>query len=218
MITLTNVTKYYLTRLGKKYVLNDVSFVIPEGRDVAILGPNGAGKSTLLRLLGGIDYPNSGEISIDKVVSWPMALASGFQGSMTGRENAEFICRVYGVKSIKRTCEFVKHFSEIGDYFELPVKSYSSGMRSRLAFALSMAFDFDIYLIDEITSVGDAAFRRKCAESLAKKREQANVIMVSHDMSTLRKQCDCAIVLSKQSLKFYDDIEAGIGEYIAIQS
>lgn len=213
MIELDKVTKYYLTKLGKKYVLRDVTFTIPEGRDVAILGPNGAGKSTLLRLLGGIDFPNKGTIRSNKRISWPLALASGFQGSMTGRENVEFVCRVYGNRQIAKTCDFVQAFSEIGDYFELPIKTYSSGMKSRLAFALSMAFDFELYLIDEITSVGDASFRKKCAESMAEKRKNANVIMVSHDMSTLRKQCDMAIVLQDRQLHFFDNVEAGIKQY-----
>ncbi|WP_440903298.1 ABC transporter ATP-binding protein [Catenovulum sp. SX2] len=213
MIELDKVTKYYLTKLGKKYVLRDVTFTIPEGRDVAILGPNGAGKSTLLRLLGGIDFPNKGTIRSNKRISWPLALASGFQGSMTGRENVEFVCRVYGNRQIAKTCDFVQAFSEIGDYFELPIKTYSSGMKSRLAFALSMAFDFELFLIDEITSVGDASFRKKCAESMAEKRKNANVIMVSHDMSTLRKQCDMAIVLQDRQLHFFDNVEAGIKQY-----
>lgn len=213
MIELNKVTKYYVTKLGKKYVLRDVSFTIPEGRDVAILGKNGAGKSTLLRLLGGIDFPNRGTISSNKRISWPLALASGFQGSMTGRENVEFVCRVYGNKAIARTCRFVKDFSEIKDYFELPIKTYSSGMKSRLAFALSMAFDFELYLIDEITSVGDASFRKKCAESMSEKRKNANVIMVSHDMSTLRKQCDMAILLQNRQLSLFDNVEDGIKQY-----
>ncbi len=213
MIELNNVTKYYVTKLGKKYVLRDVSFVIPEGRDVAILGKNGAGKSTLLRLLGGIDFPNRGTISSNKRISWPLALSSGFQGSMTGRENVEFVCRVYGNKAIAKTCRFVKDFSEIQDYFELPIKTYSSGMKSRLAFALSMAFDFELYLIDEITSVGDASFRKKCAESMAEKRKNANVIMVSHDMGTLRKQCDMSIVLQNRQLTLFDNVEEGIRQY-----
>ncbi|MER2493326.1 ABC transporter ATP-binding protein [Catenovulum sediminis] len=215
MIALQNVTKYYATKLGKKYVLRDVTFTIPEGRDVAILGPNGAGKSTLLRLLGGIDFPNKGRIQSNKRISWPLALASGFQGSMTGRENVEFVCRVYGRKHISHTCQFVKDFSEIKDYFELPIKTYSSGMKSRLAFALSMAFDFELYLIDEITSVGDASFRKKCAESMAEKRKNANVIMVSHDMGTLRKQCDMAILLQNRQLHLYENVEDGIQQYQA---
>ncbi|AWB68406.1 ABC transporter ATP-binding protein [Saccharobesus litoralis] len=215
MIELNNVTKYYTTKLGKKYVLRDVTFTIPEGRDVAILGRNGAGKSTLLRLLGGIDFPSKGTITSNKRISWPLALASGFQGSMTGRENVEFVCRVYGNRQIAKTSAFVKEFSEIGDYFELPIKTYSSGMKSRIAFALSMAFDFELYLIDEITSVGDASFRKKCIESMAEKRKTANVIMVAHDMNTLRAQCNMSIVLDNRELTLYDDVNQGIESYQA---
>ena len=213
MIVLDNVTKYYPTRFGRHYVLRDVSVTLPAGRSIGILGKNGAGKSTLLRLLGGMDAPNRGTVTRHCRVSWPLALSGGFQGSMTGRENTRFLCRIHGLSGSREIEEWVKEFSEIGQHFELPIKSYSSGMRSRFNFAASMAFDFDIYLTDEITSVGDARFKKKCIDVFTQKRETASLIMVSHSMDTLRKQCQMGMVLQNGELTLYQDIEDAIALY-----
>ena len=150
MIELQNVSKYFPTPHGRKYALRDVSLSLPEKANVGVLGLNGAGKSTLLGLIGGIDFPNEGKIKLEGSISWPLGLSGGVQGSLTGKENAVFVCRVYGddASAIKEKLEYILAFSELGDYFDMPVKSYSSGMRSRLLFAISMAFDFDIYLIE----------------------------------------------------------------------
>ncbi|MFM5253295.1 ABC transporter ATP-binding protein [Aeromonas hydrophila] len=213
MITLENVTKYYPTKFGRHYVLKDVSYTLPGDRNIGILGANGAGKSTLLRLLGGMDMPNKGKVTRHSRVSWPLALSGGFQGSMTGRENTRFVCRIHGVHDTAAVEEWVKEFSEIGQHFELPIKGYSSGMRSKFSFAVSMAFDFDIYLTDEITSVGDARFKQKCVDVFTQKRQAASLIMVSHDMNTLRQQCDMGIVLQNGQLTLHDDIEEAITIY-----
>ena len=213
MITLDNVSKYYPTKFGRHYVLRNVSFTLPGDRNIGILGANGAGKSTLLRLLGGMDMPNQGKVIRHSRVSWPLALSGGFQGSMTGRENTRFVCRIHGVHDTAEVEEWVKAFSEIGQHYELPIKGYSSGMRSKFSFAVSMAFDFDIYLTDEITSVGDARFRQKCIDVFTQKRETASLIMVSHDMKTLRQQCDMGIVLQNGQLTLHDDIEEAISIY-----
>ncbi|MCW0503731.1 ABC transporter ATP-binding protein [Aeromonas piscicola] len=213
MITLDNVSKYYPTKFGRHYVLKDVSFTLPGDRNIGILGANGAGKSTLLRLLGGMDMPNQGKVIRHSRVSWPLALSGGFQGSMTGRENTRFVCRIHGVHDTAEVEEWVKEFSEIGLHYELPIKGYSSGMKSKFSFAVSMAFDFDIYLTDEITSVGDARFRQKCIDVFTQKRETASLIMVSHDMKTLRQQCDMGIVLQNGQLTLHDDIEDAIAIY-----
>ncbi len=215
MIVLENVTKYYKTNLGKKYILKNVSMTIPEGVNVGILGINGAGKSTFLRMLGGIDFPNSGKIISNKTFSWPMGLAGGFQGSMTGRQNVRFVARIFGKdeKEVKKIIEFVKEFSEIGDYFDMPIKTYSSGMKSRLSFALSLAFDFDYLLIDETLSVGDTRFKEKSKEALMKKIEKSNVLMVSHSMSDLKKICDVGIVLNNGNIEYYDKISDAIERY-----
>jgi capsular polysaccharide transport system ATP-binding protein len=213
MITLDNVSKYYPTKFGRHYVLKNVSFTLPGDRNIGILGANGAGKSTLLRLLGGMDMPNKGKVIRHSRVSWPLALSGGFQGSMTGRENTRFVCRIHGVHDTAEVEEWVKAFSEIGQHYELPIKGYSSGMKSKFSFAVSMAFDFDIYLTDEITSVGDARFRQKCIDVFTQKRETASLIMVSHDMKTLRQQCDMGIVLQNGQLTLHDDIEEAIAIY-----
>ncbi|MFC4347203.1 ABC transporter ATP-binding protein [Kordiimonas lipolytica] len=213
MIRLENVSKYYPTRFGPKYALKNLNIDIPDDRDVAMLGVNGAGKSTLLRLIGGIDFPSSGRIRSDRFISWPLALSSGFQGNMTGRENVRFICRIHGVRGTGEIEDFVKEFSELGDMYELPVNSYSSGMRSKYSFAVSMGFDFDTYLIDEIMSVGDEGFRKKCEKAISEKRENANIILVSHNMSTIRKHCNAAILLAYGRAEFYESVDRAIFRY-----
>ncbi|HDX8442185.1 ABC transporter ATP-binding protein [Aeromonas hydrophila] len=213
MIILDNVSKYYPTKFGRNYVLREVSAELPRNRNIGILGINGAGKSTLLRLLGGMDMPNQGKVIRQCRVSWPLALGGGFQGSMTGRENTRFVCRIHGVRDTQEVEEWVKEFSEIGQHFELPIKSYSSGMRSKFSFAVSMAFDFDVYLTDEIMSVGDARFKKKCIDTFDQKRQTASLIMVSHDMKNLRQQCDMGILLRNSRLEIFDNIEDAIQIY-----
>ncbi|NVJ71105.1 MAG: ABC transporter ATP-binding protein [Alphaproteobacteria bacterium] len=213
MIRIENVSKYYPTRFGPKYALKNLNINIPDDRDVAVLGINGAGKSTLLRLIGGIDFPSSGRIRSDRFVSWPLALSSGFHGTMTGRENVRFVCRIHGVRDTFEIEEFVKEFSELGDNFELPVKSYSSGMRSKYSFAVSMGFDFDTYLMDEIMSVGDESFKRKCTAAINEKRETANIILVSHNVVTIREHCNAAILLAYGRAEFYESVDRAIFRY-----
>ena len=213
MIILDNVSKYYPTKFGRNYVLRDVSIVLPRDRNIGILGANGAGKSTLLRLLGGMDMPSQGKVIRQCRVSWPLALSGGFQGSMTGRENTRFVCRIHGVRDTREIEEWVKEFSEIGQHFELPIKGYSSGMRSKFSFAVSMAFDFDVYLTDEITSVGDARFKQKCIDVFKQKRQTASLIMVSHDIKNLRQQCDMGGVLRNGALEMFDNIDDAIHLY-----
>ncbi len=215
MIVLENATKYYKMKNEKKYILKNVSLTIPGGINVGILGRNGAGKSTLLRMLGGIDFPNSGKIYSDKRFSWPMGLAGGFQGSMTGRQNVKFVCRIFGKsqKEIDEAVEFVKEFSELGEYFDMPIKTYSSGMRLRLSFGLSLAFDFDYLLIDETLSVGDKHFKEKSKKALREKIEKSNVLLVSHAMPILRELCDAGIVVHDGQIKYFDNIDDAIKEY-----
>jgi capsular polysaccharide transport system ATP-binding protein len=215
MIELQNVTKYFRTTKGKKYILKDVSFSIPSDVNVGILGRNGAGKSTLMKMLGQIEFPNHGKIISDKTFSWVMGVGGGFQNNMTGRANVKFVCRIYGKskEEIDRSIEFVKEFSELEDYFEMPIRTYSSGMKSRLTFGLSLAFDFDYLLIDETLSVGDARFRKKSKEALMKKIESCSVLLVSHDMGTLRDICDVGIVSNNAQLHFFDDINDAIKMY-----
>jgi len=215
MIILQNATKYYKTKHGKKYILKNVSLKLPSHKNIGILGINGAGKSTLLRMLGGIDFPNSGKIISNNTFSWPMGLAGGFQGSMTGRQNVRFVARVFGQneEEIRKIINFVYEFSELGEYFDMPIKTYSSGMKSRLSFGLSLAFDFDYLLIDETLSVGDSRFKKKSKEALMRKIETSNVLMVSHSMKDLRDICEVGIVLHKGNLYYFDSIEDAIKTY-----
>lgn len=215
MIALRNVTKYYQTKHEKKYVLNNVTFTIPSGVNVGILGRNGAGKSTLLRMLGGIDFPNSGSIYSPHSFSWPMGLAGGFQGSMTGRQNVQFVCRIYGKSEyeIHQAIESVKAFSELGEYFDMPIKTYSSGMKSRLSFGLSLFFDFDYLIIDETLSVGDKNFQEKSKKALRKKIEECHVILVSHSMPVLKEICDVGIVVHNGQMYYHDKIDDAISTY-----
>ena len=216
MIELRNLSKSYRTPKGRHYVFRDLNLLIPSGKSVGLIGRNGAGKSTLMRIMGGIDRPDSGRVITDKTISWPVGLAGGFQGSMTGRENVKFVCRIYSRKEdMARKLNFIEEFAEIGKYFDMPIKSYSSGMRSRLAFGLSMAFDFDYYLIDEVTAVGDAAFQAKSAALMAQKREQANFIMVSHSLGTLKQFCDVAVLLDRQGAHYFENIDEAIETYLS---
>jgi capsular polysaccharide transport system ATP-binding protein len=215
MIELRALTKSYPTRHGRRYVFRDLNFTFPQGTNIGLIGRNGAGKSTLLRLLGRIDQPDSGAVITDARISWPVGLTGSFNATLTARENVQFVCRVYGAtgKSLRDKVAFVQDFAEIGDYFDLPVRSYSSGMRSRVAFGLSMAFDFDYYLIDEVMAVGDAQFRAKSKQILMKRLENANVILTSHSMTDIRDFCDVVVHVERGRVSVYDDIEAGIVAY-----
>ncbi|WP_282167902.1 ABC transporter ATP-binding protein [Shewanella japonica] len=216
MIRLQNLTKFYPSKLGNQYIFKNINFDIPSGHNIAILGSNGAGKSTLFRMLAGSEYPNKGKIITDLNLSWPVALSTGIHPQMTGSENTRFIGMINGVKDLDTYEQKVRDFAELGAKFDLPVKTYSSGMKPRLAFACSIGIDFDVYLIDEVTSVGDAKFRAKTKAALTQKSRNANVIMVSHEMDELRHFCDSAIVLHKGELTFYNDLEQGIKRYLAL--
>ncbi len=215
MIRMSGVTKFYPTPGGKKYILRDISLDLPERRNIGILGRNGMGKSTVLRLLGGIDYPNKGQIQTSGSISWPMGLMGGVQKSLTGRDNARFVCRIYGNNEpeVNRKIAFILEFSELGNYFDMPVNTYSSGMRSRLSFATSMAFDFDIYLIDEITAVGDQRFKEKSRAALEEKKNKSNIIKVSHNMPEILRDCDLGIYMENGQMTVYEDIEEAVATY-----
>ena len=215
MFELKNVTKSYLTPKGRRYVFRNLSLSIPPGKNIGLIGRNGAGKSTLMRLLGGADIPDSGSIVTDKSISWPVGLSGGFQGSMTGRDNIKFVCRIYGAEgdAMREKVRYVQEFAEIGDWIDEPIKTYSSGMRSRVAFGLSMAFDFDYYLIDEVMSVGDAHFKRKCADVFREKLQVSKVVLVTHSMPEVEKTCDIVLLVREGGIQIYEDVAEGIKAY-----
>ena len=215
MIKIENLTKLYRTPTGRHYVFKDLNIEIPSGKSVAFIGRNGAGKSTLLRMIGGIDRPDSGKIITNKTISWPVGLAGGFQGSLTGRENVKFVARLYAKQEeLKEKIEFVEEFAELGKYFDMPIKTYSSGMRSRLGFGLSMAFKFDYYIVDEVTAVGDARFKEKCAQLFKERHKESSFLMVSHSLNSLKEFCDVAIVFKNSYIiGYYENVQSGIDEY-----
>ena len=206
MIRVTDLSKAYRTRRGWNSILEHINLEIEPGMRLGILGKNGAGKSTLINLLGGVDVPDSGKIQRTMTMSWPLAFSGAFQGSLTGLDNLRFICRIYG-KDIESVLPFVKEFAELDKYFYEPVKIYSSGMRARLAFALSMAIDFDCYLIDEVLAVGDGRFLNRCREELLVKRRDRAMVLVSHQSVTVREVCDRASVLHEKRLHHFDDMD-----------
>jgi capsular polysaccharide transport system ATP-binding protein len=212
MIRLSGVNKFYPTRSGSVHVLRDVDLTVAIGERVGILGRNGAGKSTLIRLMSGAEFPTTGQVERHMSVSWPLAFGGAFQGTLTGLDNLRFICRIYGVDPQDKV-EFVEQFSELGLYLREPVKSYSSGMRARLAFAISMVIDFDCFLIDEIIAVGDARFHEKCNEELFVKRGDRAMIIVSHDAHYIRQHCTRAAVLKNGRLHHPGNLDEAFAFY-----
>lgn len=212
MIVLKNIVKSYPIKGGRRNVLDDVNLTVKMGEKIGILGRNGAGKSTLIRILGGVERPTSGTIERTMNISWPLAFSGAFQGSLTGADNVRFVCRVYNV-DYKKAMEIVDSFAELGKYLYEPVKVYSSGMRARLAFAISLAVDFDCYLIDEVISVGDASFHQKCQVELFEKRAHKAMIIVSHELHNIREYCDRTAILDKGKLFLFDDIEESLSIY-----
>ncbi|POY44609.1 ATP-binding protein [Avibacterium gallinarum] len=212
MISVENVYKKYHTRTGPVTVLNDINFKLEKGEKVGILGRNGAGKSTLIRLMSGVEAPTSGSIRREMSISWPLAFSGAFQGSLTGMDNLRFICRIYNA-DIDYVKAFTEEFSELGNYLYEPVKSYSSGMKARLAFALSLSVEFDCYLIDEVIAVGDSRFSDKCRYELFEKRKDRSIILVSHSPSAIREYCDNAKVLEKGKLLDFPSIDEAYKYY-----
>jgi capsular polysaccharide transport system ATP-binding protein len=212
MITLDRVSKVYRTRSGRKTVLDDVNATFTAGHNFGILGVNGAGKSTLIRLLAGSEMPDRGVVRRYARVSFPLGFGGTFHGALSGRENVAFVARVYGAE-LRAAIEYVEAFAELGDYFRMPVNTYSSGMRARLAFATCLAIDFDVYLIDEATEVGDQRFRRKCAEAFHERILRSDIILVTHNVHTLRQYCDRGAILANGELTLFDDIGAALSRY-----
>lgn len=216
MIQLKNLTKSYPLNSGKRhYVFKDLNFTFPDNCSIGLMGRNGAGKSTLMRILGGMDMPDRGKVITDKKISFPIGLGAFFQGTLTARDNIKFLTRVYGYKgeALKEKIAFVEEFAELGKFFDEPISVLSSGMRSRISFGMSMAFDFDYYLIDEAGAVGDPTFKKKSTKLYQEKLSKSKVILVSHSPSEIRKWCDKIIHLDNGVVTIYDDVEEGIKAY-----
>lgn len=212
MIELIDVVKSYPVKGGRRNVLDGINLKVDKGEKIGIIGRNGAGKSTLVRVLGGVESPTSGVINRSMNISWPLAFTGAFQGTLTGADNVRFVCRVYDT-DYQKAMQLVDSFAELGKYLYEPIKIYSSGMRARLAFAISMAVDFDCYLIDEIISVGDASFHKKCEAELFEKRAHKSMIIVSHELHNIKQHCDKVAVMHNGKLTVYDDMEEGFEIY-----
>lgn len=214
MIIVNDVHKRYKTEHGLgKWVLQGVTLTIPRNHNVGLIGPNGAGKSTLLRLIGGVDHPTKGDVQRHCRVSWPMG-QGGLEGTLTGRQNAKFVCRVHGHQAdLADRLAFIQDFSELRAAFDEPVSTYSSGMRSRLQFALSLAFEFDVYISDEVTAAGDAGFRKKAAAAFQSMTTRAGLIMVAHDEGTLKQFCQSGIWIHEGKAYWFDQIDDALNAY-----
>lgn len=212
MITFNNVSKTYRLQGKSKVIAKDINAIFPDGTCIALLGRNGTGKSSLLRMISGTMRPDRGEILSNGSISWPVGFAGSFHADLSGAQNARFVGRIYGVNT-DALLDFVEDFAGLGQHFHLPFRTYSSGMRSRLAFGVSMGIHFDTYLIDEVTSVGDANFREKCDQVLGDRLKSSNAIVVSHAMPTLRKLCNAGAVLDNGTLTYFESVEEAIAKH-----
>ncbi|ABV95799.1 ATPase (plasmid) [Dinoroseobacter shibae DFL 12 = DSM 16493] len=212
MIRFENLTKRFVVKGYVKTVMENVSLTIPSKTSVALLGRNGAGKSTLLKMIAGTVDPTSGEILSSGTISWPVGFAGSFHPDMTGAQNTKFLARVYGIDTQALT-DFVEDFAELGDHFRQPFRSYSSGMKSRLAFGISMGIKFDTYLVDEVTAVGDAAFKKKASAMFQDRMADAGAVFVSHSMGHVREMCDVGIVIENGQLTYHEDIHEAIAHH-----
>lgn len=212
MIELRNLSKTFRQNGVTKVVARNINFTFPSGETVALLGGNGAGKSTMLKMIAGTMTPDHGEIVSTGTISWPVGFAGSFHNDLTGAQNVRFVARVYGVDT-EEAVEFTKEFSQLGTHMHMPVKTYSSGMRSRLAFAMSMAVPFDTYLIDEITAVGDGSFRAKSEAMLLARLEKSGAIFVSHSLGQMQRICTSGVVLHNGRFFYYAKVAKAIEHY-----
>lgn len=217
MIRFENLTKSFRVRGERRIVIDNLNLTLPTGKSLALLGRNGAGKSTLLYMIAGTMRPDSGRIVSDGSISWPVGFGGSFHRELTGAQNVRFIARIYGVDT-DGLLAFVEDFAELGKFFHMPVRSYSSGMRSRLTFGASMGIHFDTYLVDEVTAVGDAAFKRKSQAVFADRMKSSSAILVNHSMGQVREFCDAGLVLENGQLQYFDDLEEAIATHEAIMA
>ncbi|WP_088183177.1 ABC transporter ATP-binding protein [Sphingobium sp. Z007] len=215
MIVCENLSKSYAHGSSRKLVLNNVNLEVRRGERLAVLGRNGVGKSTLIKLIGGVEKPTVGKVTRTMSVSWPLGFSGGFQGSLTGYDNARFIARIYN-RDYTKIREQIEEFSELGRQLRMPVKTYSSGMRARLAFGLSLAVEFDCYLIDEVILVGDQNFHRKCHHELFEKRADRAMVLASHSMEVVKEYCTRAILIDGGRVSQFDEVSAAIDAYLSL--
>lgn len=214
MIRIERLWKRYHTFGATDWVLRDVDLTIPTGVSVGLIGRNGAGKTTLLNLIAGIDTPERGRVVRDCRVSWPIGLSGGFQPTMTGRQNVEFVARINGSADLVHdVMRRVIEFAEIGPAIDRPIRTYSSGMKARLNFGMSLALDFDVYLSDEATAVGDRMFREKAKAAFKARVGERSLIIVSHQEAILRQLCQAGILLENGTARWFDDIDDALAAY-----
>lgn len=213
MIVLQNLCKTFVMDGSRKTVADNISMTFPDRASVALLGRNGAGKSTLMSMIAGTTDYDSGSITSTGTISWPVGFRGSFHNDLSGAQNVRFVARVYGVDT-DELLAFVADFAELGDHFHMPVRTYSSGMRSRLSFGLSMGIHFDTYLVDEVTSVGDAVFRVKSAKVFTARLRESSALVVTHSMAQVRKLCNAAAVLENGKLTYFEDVEEGIARHL----
>jgi capsular polysaccharide transport system ATP-binding protein len=212
MIRFMNVSKHFNTPAGRKVLLQNTNIIFPTGRSVGLLGRNGAGKTTLMQIIGGSIKPNNGTIEKTGTISWTVGFAGSFNHQMTGAQNTKFVARIYGVDTTS-LLDYVEDFAELGGHFHMPVRNYSSGMKSRLAFGISIGIPFDTYLVDEVTSVGDAAFKKKSRLAFMNRMKTAGAVVVTHSMAQLRQLCDSGAVLENGQLTYFENIEDAIHQH-----
>jgi capsular polysaccharide transport system ATP-binding protein len=215
MIRFENLTKSFQLKGERKVVIDNLNLTLPSGRSLALLGRNGAGKSTLLQIIAGTLQPDHGRVVSDGTISWPVGLSGSFHKELTGAENVRFIARIYGVDTDDLVA-FVEDFAELGKFYHMPMRSYSSGMRSRLTFGASMGIKFDTYLVDEVTAVGDRAFKRKSRALFADRMKHSSAIMVNHSMGQVRQFCDAGIVLESGRMRYFEDLDEAIALHEAM--
>ncbi|WP_291730893.1 ABC transporter ATP-binding protein [Leisingera sp. F5] len=215
MIRFENLTKSFRLKGERKVVIDNLNLTLPPGKSLALLGRNGAGKSTLLQIIAGTMRPDHGRVVSEGSISWPVGLGGSFHRDLTGAENVRFIARIYGVDT-RDLVNFVGEFAELGKFYHMPMRSYSSGMRSRLTFGASMGIRFDTYLVDEVTAVGDRSFKRKSRAVFADRMKHSSAIMVNHSMAQIRQFCNAGLVLEAGRIRYYDDLDAAIAAHEAM--
>ena len=215
MLNCIEITKEYHLGRGRKLVLDRVNLQVQPGQKVGVLGRNGAGKSTLIKIIGGVELPTAGRVERTMSVSWPLGFSGAFQGSLSGIDNLKFIARIYGM-AYWNLRAYVDDFAELGRQLADPVKTYSSGMRARLAFAISIAIDFDCYLIDEVIMVGDHRFVQRCQDALFSKGNDRALIVVSHEMNFIRETCQVGAVIHQAHLEMFDNVEEAVQVYLSL--